>query len=272
MSNIEYSKLEETFESIKSNGLSSLTPPKYKPPKQRIPADYNWQIKCLKENGIQIDNEQTCLQTLRDITYYRLKGYLCYFRQFKRKGKGVKVDFETLLNIHEFDGKMRVILLRALSKIEIHLRAQFSYFFSSRYGAYGYLDAANYSREKKKPKQAVNDSSKVEDKPVHNHQKFLNSLQKSIIENIDLEFVRHYVEKHDGVMPFWVMSELMGFGQWFYFYKGMKREDQDYPNAEEWNTKILRNIKSLLKEYCAKGIDKGCIGFPPDWEIWLEKP
>lgn len=348
-------KLKETFEGIKEKGLSSIPPPK-----KRIPAAYRLQKEYLEENGVRIRDEQTCLRTLHNITYYRLKGYLLPFYD-EKTGRYEGADFEMIRHIHDFDSQMRAILLYALSEIEVHLRAQFSYFHSRKYGAYGYLDADNYS-------------------PKHNHAAFLHSLERSVSENADIPFVLHYLETHGGIMPFWAMSELMGFGQWFYFYKGMERADQTaflkqlcgvngditeikrdpvrreaqkdallkygiaewrfsgwlgccktlrnicahcgrlydmnapfiwnpripwipntaktraraaelnnqyfhqtlfgsmiavmflYPDTVGWNQRVFPKIKDLLEYYADKGIDGKRIGFPPDWETWLQKP
>lgn len=166
--------------------------------KTRSVADYADQIKILAEKRHILDVNGAYEGTLRKITYYRLKGYL-------HNKMGGHLSFEAACRFHEFDAQMRVLLSYAISKIEIYLRSQFSYVHCYSYNKdakvpdpYAYLKAENYSGQ---------------------YKEILNTIERAIKRNKDTPFVEHYIENYGGLMPLWVVTELLDFGGLVTFYK-----------------------------------------------------
>ena len=98
------------------------------------------------------------------------------------------------MNIYYFDRELRRILLSCIEEIEIFLRTRISYFHGHEYGADGYLNPENFSLK-------------------HNSQKFQELIKKEINNNRDSLFVKHHIEKYNGVFPVWVITELFTFLQ-----------------------------------------------------------
>ena len=71
----------------------------------------------------------------------------------------------------------------------------------------GYLDGANFSKR-------------------HNHENFLEHIEKEKEHNRQQPFVQHHNEKYSGQFPIWVIIELFSMGELSLFYADMKRADQ----------------------------------------------
>lgn len=83
-------------------------------------------IEILKERGCIIENKSFAKDVLSKVDYYRLKDYLLHFKDKESKEKRYlpNTKFEKVVSLHEFDGKLRSLLLHAINHIEITLRAR----------------------------------------------------------------------------------------------------------------------------------------------------
>ncbi|MDR0914740.1 MAG: Abi family protein [Oscillospiraceae bacterium] len=170
------------------------------------PKTFDEQIEILQKRGCIIPDKVWAKSVLEQLNYYRLSAYFLPFK--KKDGTYIK---ETTLNnvyrIYEFDRKMRNLILLVAEEIEIYLRTQLAYYHSMKYGAIGYLDAANFSTS-------------------HNHELFLESVNEFIEKNKTKPFVKHHLQKHNGNFPLWVAVEMFTFGTLSYFYADMELSDQ----------------------------------------------
>ena len=170
-------------------------------------ADYGKQIQRLKDNFCSVTDEEYCGNILRNVTYYRLKGYFLALLE-ENNGDKTRVKFEDGVRVYDFDAKLRAILLYALWRIEIYLAAQFVQFHTETYQSpFSYLNRNAYDSR-------------------HNHRAFLNGVQRAVRNNKDAPTVEHYLKNHSGIMPFWAVSQLFTFGNWTHFYADMKQDDK----------------------------------------------
>lgn len=177
---------------------------------------YLEQLEMMENRGIVIDDEDFCVKILENVNYYRLMAYFLPFKQedgYYKAGTG----FMKVYRIYEFDRKLRRIIFTALEEVEISLRAKFAYYYAHKYGPVGYLNESNYSSK-------------------HNHERLLQSINREIESNKNVLFVKHHLEKYDGVFPMWVITELFSFGMLSKFYADMKVEDQKYLSSRIYKT------------------------------------
>lgn len=81
-------------------------------------------ISLLKERGLVFDDEKKVINYLKHIGYYRLSGYaIPFFTDEKRNNFMNETTFDNILNIYIFDRKLRVLILEAIERIEVSLRA-----------------------------------------------------------------------------------------------------------------------------------------------------
>ena len=86
------------------------------------------QIEHLKELGLIIPDDDKASEILSDIGFYRLGFYMFPFeKKYPVKAgrdhtikEGISLD--TVLRLYYFDFELRLLLLKYISRIEIHLR------------------------------------------------------------------------------------------------------------------------------------------------------
>lgn len=192
----------------------------------KVPTTYTEQLTKLKERGCVIEDEAACCEVLKAVNYYRLSAYFLPFKDANGHYKD-GTTFRKVYRIYEFDRKLRGILFSAVEEVEIFLRARFAYYHAHKYGATGYLDSCNYSDK-------------------HNAEKFNATLQREIENNKKVLFVKHHLEKYDGVFPIWAIVELFTFGTLSYFYADMTMQDKKQL-AEKLYRTTPKNLTSWLR-------------------------
>lgn len=131
------------------------------------------QITILKDLGCIISDVSSARETLSKINYYRFIAYLCPFNDKKSKEEKYlpKTTFEKIVRLHEFDGKLRSLLLWAIDCIEITLRTQISYTHVKNHNRnpFAYLKSRNldFERRDNNAKQVANDYCKKCSIPPH---------------------------------------------------------------------------------------------------------
>lgn len=200
--------------------------------KIRAFADYHTQIECL-DKFCDVSDKFFCRQKLQEVTYFRLKGYILALREIVSKKYHIRlektrVSFDTVCRFYECDEQLRVLLLYALQKIEVFLRAKMSYFHAMQYTPYGYLNKEKYEY------RSASEG--------HTHHEFLNHLISTVEQNTDKPFVQHYLLKHGGIMPLWAVSELMTFGDLVHFYLNWNRKDRKDFLEDMYPKKIKREV------------------------------
>jgi abortive infection bacteriophage resistance protein len=186
------------------------------------------------------------LNGLIGANYYRLSAYFLPFK--KADGNYIPgTDFNTVYQIYEFDRKLRNLIFAAIEEVEIYLRAKFAYYHAHKYGALGYMDAANYNQR-------------------HRHDRFKELIETEIKNNRKVLFVQHHAANYGGQFPVWVRTELFTFGMLSYFYipanlpelkKGAERRlfgsilalKALYPNTDKWDAEIQSALCSLIESY-----------------------
>jgi abortive infection bacteriophage resistance protein len=190
------------------------------------PTTYEQQIEKLCARGCQVTDISICAKILSRINYYRLSAYFLPFKDANGK-YAQDTDFNNVYQIYEFDRNLRNILFAAIEEVEIYLRANFAYHHAHKYGALGYMDAANYNKK-------------------HRHDTFLKLLDVEKKNNRKVLFVQHHAVNYGGQFPVWVITELFTFGMLSYFYGDLPMSDQKHIARELFRT-VPKNLISWLR-------------------------
>lgn len=177
------------------------------------PLTFQEQLSKLEERGLCIHNKKLALNTLSSINYYRLSAYCIPFK--KRSPSGTITDqfqenttFENVIELYEFDRKLRLLVMDALERIEISIRTNIAYHLAHHYGAFALENAKNFHDQ-------------------FNHASWLEQVQKEIVRSRE-PFIEHFREKYKGfpTLPVWMTTEVTSFGSLSLLFKGLKNEDK----------------------------------------------
>lgn len=199
------------------------------------------QLDHLKSNGLIVANEAFAIKKLSHINYYRLSAYTLFYQYPKECSKSGKflenTKFTTIINLYDFDAKLRRLIFGALEIIEVYIRTQIAYYHTKEYGAFGYLD-----------KNSFNCSDNEFDA-------LLDDIKKES-KRSDEVFIKHFEEKYNTTdLPLWSAVELLSFGSVSKIFTAMKQSDKlVICNNLPINHKILKRWMhsfTILRNICA---------------------
>jgi abortive infection bacteriophage resistance protein len=115
-------------------------------PFNKPPLNLPDQFGRLISRGLNVPDRATVAHYLSHIGYYRLSGYAL---SFQVGGTGPDrhdfkpgVTFDAILDRYVFDRKLRLLVMDAIERIEISVRAALSNVIAPRHGAHWYMSKA----------------------------------------------------------------------------------------------------------------------------------
>lgn len=207
------------------------------------PLSFDQQIEMLISHNMIISNYEDAKKILETINYYRFTGYALEFRKSISDSDYLdNTYFHKILEIYNFDEKLRILLLEYLLKIEIYYRTQISNGFS--------LLKCNITPHN----QHYNFRNYYNTNGI---QKVFESIDREIYYHRDSDIVRHHNDRYNKQMPLWVLVELISFSNLSKFYSALYYDDQIYiAKKVGHNSNNLSNwlhCLSVLRNVCAHG-------------------
>ena len=186
-------------------------------------------------------NETTAKTVLKNISYYRLKGYWWDMQSDKTKHLfSPNSYFEDVVEKYEFDRELRLVLFYAIEIIEIALRTKMIYHLSQTYGGLWYLNPNLF-----------------DDK--HLFEQHLNELQNEFVRSGEI-FVKDFKQKHPDTNTLsttrensaqpdaWLIMEVATFGNLSKMYKNLKHQlPQKSAIANEFGLNLHNELSSWLE-------------------------
>lgn len=171
---------------------------------QKPAIDITAQIELLTSRGLQIADPSKAEHYLTFIGYYRLSGYFRYFHDPKRKDRFYDdATFDRVLDLYVFDRKLRTLILDALERIEVALKASFSHAGSLARGPFWMCDASNFD--------------------YGQHDRIMEIIRDAVAPPTEKQkhiFLTHFYSKYDDPHPpSWMLMEAFSFGAVSRIYK-----------------------------------------------------
>ncbi|WP_165164314.1 Abi family protein [Corynebacterium qintianiae] len=207
---------------------------------------YTEQVELLRTRGLYIGDPDEAEHLLASLNYYRLSGYWYPMRRFQPNG-GIALDvfkagasFELVVELYEFDERLRHCVFGGLDRVEMAVRAMIGYELG-RIDPLAHLDVAYLG-----PRAHARSCS-----GPNVHEVWLGKYRAALRASRE-EFVTHYKKKHGSKMPIWVAVEIMDWGMLSHLY-GMApnivrnriahRCGLSAPQLESWlkSLNIMRN-------------------------------
>ena len=146
------------------------------------------QIEILKSRGLLISNEDKAKKFLMRNNYYRISGYSLTLRSHDVFYPST--DFQNIIDIYEFDHKLRHILLKYIDIIENTVKSIYAHEFTRVHGPIGYRNSS-YFTDFREYSRIFAKSENQKDRR-HAHEAFL----------------KHYLDELHEDVPFWAYVEL----------------------------------------------------------------
>lgn len=195
----------------------------------------------LKEHHMLVDDETYVESFLRKVNYYRFTGYALQFRIAPHDSDYVEdVEFETVVQIYNFDTELRCLLRKWIEVLEVYFRAQIANAFSL---------------------------AKCKKPPHNQHYNFINYYNKEEAEEIFEDFkkqkkyykdtlvLQHHQQKYGDYYPLWVIVEMISFSDLSKLYSCMYYSNQDEIASNVGTGRsVLKNhlhCLSVLRNKCA---------------------
>jgi abortive infection bacteriophage resistance protein len=144
---------------------------------------------------------------LSNISYYRLRAYTFQFQLNNVENQPFQDDitFEEIIKIYDFDAKLRVLIFKAIEKIEISFRAQIVYHYAQNYGSHWQLNDHLF-------------------RDLDRYNKHVESLKKEVDRSNEL-FIEHYKSKYSDPIepPSWMSFEVISFGLLSKMFQNLKK-------------------------------------------------
>ncbi len=200
------------------------------------------QIELLSERGLDIPDRERAHRYLANISYHRLSAYMRPFYQPGLPEHRFVSDtqFDDILDLYIFDRELRLLLLDAIERLEVALRAQLANTLAEHHGPHGYLEPSVFDDR-------------------YDHACLLKRLDRAAHGREVEAFLTHYREKYPAAPnqpPIWMAVELLTFGQVSKLFANL-RLPEDTQRIEQhfrWRFPVLCSwFRSLsdLRNLCA---------------------
>lgn len=173
---------------------------------------FEQQADLLLSRGM-VGDRTLIIQRLTTVGYYRLSAYWYPFRQPNPDGSNIPLDdlkpgttFEEVWCRYAFDRRLRLVVMDAIERIEVSLRALLATHHSHRHGLFAYASDA----------RALPGLSSAQ------FSDYRESIIKEQARSKD-QFVKHFNAKYGdshSMLPLWMAAEVMAFGTLLTFHRG----------------------------------------------------
>ena len=181
----------------------------------KLPYTIENQITLLKQRGMLFRDEVFAANLLKNISYYRLKGYWwdmqsnCTLHTFKPD-----TYFENIIDRYDFDRSLRLILFDAIERIEIALRTKMIYHLSISHNSLWYLNTSLFE----------NTIVNVNGRTKTLHRNITEELQRELDRSQEIFMKDHrdrYPDKHADA---WKALEVASLGTLSKLYKCLQNQ------------------------------------------------
>lgn len=172
----------------------------------------------LEQRGLTIPDRERATRYVRHIGYYRLSPYAIPFQE--RDGTHTfdpGTTFDEILTLYVFDRQLRLLVLDALERVEVAIRAALTDTMATAHGPHWYIDPRHFRDTKVHAGllHAVREESAAQlRRPAENDDSRLNF--RSALEH----YLTHYAEPE--LPPSWIMVEGLTLGGLSHLYRNLR--------------------------------------------------
>ncbi|MGB1266223.1 MAG: Abi family protein [Nereida ignava] len=203
------------------------------------------QLVRLAKRGMVVGDSSAAKKWLETVGYYRLSAYWLPFElppegdAVRSKSFKIGTTLQTVTDLYVFDRRLRVMVLEAIERIEVHVRSRWTYHMAHKHGAHAHLDHQLFTGGLQHAEQLV---------------RLARSVEKSE-ETFIKYFKNKYTEPHSP--PLWQATELMTLGELSKWFQATKNNsiksgvghDLGLPTKE--SVEGVLHVLSYVRNICA---------------------
>lgn len=229
-------------------------------------------IQQWQQRGMLIPDEARARRYLSHISYYRLSAYTIPFyrppaaaHQFRPQ-----TAFDDVLTLYVFDRELRLLVMDAIERVEVAVRAQIVNHMATSNGnhAFWYLDEQHFKHDypHKRLLADIERQLDEEQRRLENDERHVDKRHALTPEQKEQlkarlrqeNFLRHYLCSYETpkLPPCWMMAEMLTLGSLSRLYAGLRKSSDQKAIARGLGThaELLESyLKSLtsVRNFCA---------------------
>lgn len=188
------------------------------------------QVEILRQRGLIIEDETIAKRMLGYVGYFRLAEYWRVMEIDKQKHIfKSNAYFRDVINLYEFDAKLKILVFSAIQKLEIAMRAKVIQHFSMKFGPFWFMDES------------------LADKPVlfeQNLERLRTEVHRSYEDFIKEHFVRY---DEPDMPPAWKTLEVASFGTLSKLYRNTKDPEVKKHVCRDFDIPAYKFLRSWMK-------------------------
>jgi abortive infection bacteriophage resistance protein len=184
-------------------------------------------IQLLKDRNLDIPCEIRATKYLNNVGYFRLTGYMYHLQTMDGNHSFIgEVSFDTIINLYQFDKKLRAIIIEYMERIEVAVKAKLTNMYSLSYGFFWYTKEELFA-----------------DREIFHN---INEEIAKTFENPQEGFLKSFKfnYKSEPCPPSNMALETLTLGKLSKLYKGLKNDEEKVEIATEFNL-----VSSLLTSW-----------------------
>ena len=181
----------------------------------------------LKDKGLVIGDEVLAVKWLNHVSYFRFKNFSYTFKDYNGlNGNYIPgTTFEHVIDLYQFDRKLKVIVFAAIENIEVAVKTIISNTMSCKNGPHWYIEEKHFLDRKVKS-QTRSISFAPENAIYFDHNEFLAKLENDC-KNPNEIFLQHYVKNYTPIYPpSWMLMDLMTFGTLSLLFENLQPSEE----------------------------------------------
>lgn len=200
------------------------------------------QLDLLIRRGMRIPEPARAKRQLEHINYYRLRAYWLPFEVQSAADGDHRfrdgTDLDTVIAIYDFDRRLRLLLMDAIERVEISLRARIANALTLSYGALAHDDSTHFADQEE-------------------WRRCRDELAKEYRRSRET-FAEHYRRQYADLNspPLWVACEMMTLGHLSRWLKNIRvpRDRQAIADSYGLDEKVLVSFAhhlTIVRNHCA---------------------
>ena len=170
----------------------------------------------LWERGLRIDDRPSNLRTLRSIGHFRLLIYMRRFQNPATKGFWPRTRFSDIVELYDFDRRLRSVTMDAIERIEVALRAALSNPLAIDHGSHWYVERDRFG-----------------DLPTY--ARVLNQITQECEAKKGLALTHYYqTYARPELPPVWLMCERLSLGALSRVFGALSMRDRKIAGRHIW--------------------------------------